>query len=122
MGRLSHLAMILALVLSMLAPTMACALPNAQMTAQEKACCRMMKGHCGSMHMPASHGCCQKSMQANHLDAVQPQSISVQTIAVGAVLPSLTIFNHRVSVLERISPQQPSPPISPPSTVSVLRI
>ena len=64
MCRLHHLTLVLALILSLLAPTMVCALPNAQMTAQEHACCQKMKGNCGSMRMPASHSCCQQSMRA----------------------------------------------------------
>src|SRR6185437_491089 len=44
-----------------LAPTMACVVLNAQMTADESACCRMMHGQCQQMEMPASYGCCQKT-------------------------------------------------------------
>jgi hypothetical protein len=122
MRRLHHLSVVLALILSLLAPTMACALPNAQMTAQEHACCQKMKGNCGSMRMPASHSCCQQNMQANHLDAVQPESASVPVAAAIAVLPSPTIFDLRSLSFERVRLQQHSPPISPPPTVSVLRI
>ncbi len=122
MRRLHHLTVVLALILSLLAPTMACALPNAQMTAQEHACCQKMKGNCGSMRMPASHSCCQPSMQANHFDAVQPESTSAPAAAAVAVLPSPTIFNFPSLSFERVPLQQHSPPISPPPTVSVLRI
>jgi hypothetical protein len=122
MGRLRHLAFVLALVLSLLAPTMACALPNARMTPQEHACCQKMKGNCGSMRMPASHGCCQQSMQVNHFDAVRPESASVPAAVVIAVLPSPATFDLRSLSFERVSLKQHSPPISPPPTVSVLRI
>lgn len=122
MGRLRHLAFVLALVFSLLAPTMACALPNAQMTAVEHACCKKMKGNCGSMRMPASHSCCQQNMQANHFDAVQPESVSMTVAAAVAVLPSPATFDFRSPSFERISLQQHSPPISPPPTVPVLRI
>jgi hypothetical protein len=122
MRRLHHLTVVLVLVMSLLAPTMACAFPNAQMTASEHACCKKMKGNCGSMRMPASHSCCQQNMQANHFDAVQPESVSVPAAAAIAVLPSPTTFDLRSPSFERVSLPQHSPPISPPPTVSVLRI
>lgn len=117
-----HLTVVLALILSLLAPTMACALPNAQMTAQEHACCKKMKGNCGSMRMPASHSCCQQSIQADNFDAVQPESFSVPAVAAIAVLPSRTSFDFHALTYECVAPLQHSPPISPPGTVSVLRI
>src|SRR4051794_40357072 len=105
MGRLRHLAFVLALVISLLAPTMACVLPNAQMTASEHACCQKMKGNCGSMRMPASHTCCQQSMQANHFAAVQPESVSVPAAVAIAVLPLPTTFDLRSLSFERASLQ-----------------
>lgn len=122
MGRLRHLAVVLGLILSLLAPTMVCALPNAQMTAQEHACCKEMKGKCGSMRMPASHSCCRESIQAGHFSAVQPESISVPAVVAIAVLPSPMAFDLRSPGFEQINRNQNSPPVSPPSAVSVLRI
>src|SRR6266704_2344921 len=40
-------------------PTMACLLPNAELTAAEKACCRQMAHQCDRAGMPKSHSCCQ---------------------------------------------------------------
>src|SRR3954447_965546 len=122
MGRLRHLAVVMALVMSLLAPAMACALPAAQMTPQEHTCCKKMKGNCGSMRMPASHSCCQQSIQANHLYAAQPESVPVPMVAILAVLPSATIFDPRPMTYEHVSPPEHSPPPSPPPAVSVLRI
>jgi hypothetical protein len=120
-GSLRKAAVMLALVVALLAPTMACALPNAQMTAQEHACCRKMKGDCGRMRMPASHGCCQQNIQANNLDALQPQSASVSSPAV-AVLPVYAALDVIADTYERVSWPQHLPPISPPQTASILRI
>jgi hypothetical protein len=122
MRRLHHLTVVLALILSLFVPTMACALPNAHMTAQEHACCQKMKDNCGRMRMPASHSCCEPSVQANHFDAVQPESASVPVVTAIAVLPSPTTFDLRSPNFERLSPPHHSPPASPPPTVSVLRI
>jgi hypothetical protein len=50
------------LLVSCLAPAMACVVSNAEMNTEERACCRMMKNQCEQMdNMPASHGCCQKT-------------------------------------------------------------
>jgi hypothetical protein len=40
-------------------PVMACAVPNAAMTAAERECCKKMAGQCGDMGMAKSHPCCQ---------------------------------------------------------------
>jgi hypothetical protein len=123
MDRMRQLAIVVTLLLSLLAPTMACSLPNAQMTAQEHACCQKMKGNCGSMKMPASHSCCGQSMQATHFDAaLQPESVSASAVAVIAALPSPQVVSFHVLTYERVIWQQHSPPISPPPAVSVLRI
>jgi hypothetical protein len=42
------------LLVSCVAPAMACMVPNAEMSLQERACCRMMKNQCGQMAMPGS--------------------------------------------------------------------
>jgi hypothetical protein len=122
MHRLHHAATVLALILSLLAPAMTCALPNGQMTASEHACCKKMKGNCGSMRMPASHSCCQQSMRADHFDAVQPESTSVPTLVVVAVVQWRTSFELNTLTYETVAAPQHSPPISPPLTVSILRI
>ena len=44
---------------------MACAIPDAQLTAAEKQCCKDMGGDCGQdpSGMPMSHSCCKTSVQ-----------------------------------------------------------
>jgi hypothetical protein len=46
-------------------PIMACAVPEAQLTPQEKQCCREMGGGCqpGGSDMPMSHSCCKTTVQ-----------------------------------------------------------
>ena len=44
-----------------------CLVPNARMSAAEKACCLQMAGQC-DMNMAAKHPCCQKIVQ-HHDDA-----------------------------------------------------
>jgi hypothetical protein len=47
---------------------MACAIPDAQLTAAEKQCCKDMGGDCGqdASGMPMSHSCCKTSVQPAH--------------------------------------------------------
>ncbi len=49
-----QLGVLVLLLVSCLAPAMACMAPEAQMSAQEHTCCRMMKNQCGQMEMKAS--------------------------------------------------------------------
>jgi hypothetical protein len=59
---LSNLGALLLLNIICLSPVMACMAPDAQMSAAERACCHIMKNECGQMPMPASHGCCEKTL------------------------------------------------------------
>ncbi len=106
---------------SPLAPAMACALPNAQLTVEEHACGRQMKGHCTGMGMPATHSCCRQNID-NHFDAVQPQVALAAALSVVAVLRSPACFDFPSAGYGRVYRAEPSPPISPAANVSVLRI
>jgi hypothetical protein len=70
------------LLVSCLAPAMACMVPNAEMSTQERACCRMMKNQCGQMGMPVSHGCCQKTPPSVHDNALNTKAVTFQPILV----------------------------------------
>jgi hypothetical protein len=52
----------LAVLLPLLAPSMACALPGAHLNAAQSACCKHMSSECGSKAMPDPHGCCHKEV------------------------------------------------------------
>ena len=47
---------------------MACAIPDAQLTAAEKQCCKDMGRDCGqgALGMPMPHSCCKTSVQPPH--------------------------------------------------------
>src|ERR1700740_20085 len=49
-------------------PIMACAIPDAQLTAAEKQCCKDMGGDCqkDASGMPMPHSCCKTSVQPPH--------------------------------------------------------
>jgi hypothetical protein len=114
----------LLVLLSLLAPTMACALPGSQMTAAEHACCRQMKGECGSMKMPASHSCCQKTAQVSQMGAVpQPESgTKSPAISIAAVVPESPVLETPTLVYHPLAKPNDSPPGYAVPTFSVLRI
>ncbi len=103
-----------------LVPAMACTLPDAQMTPAERACCVQMQRNCGGMDTPASHPCCQKQVRTEQNAVVQKVQRAahpiVMQIAPGAQMAipvSLPRGRRTLNV---------SPPLSPPSTVTILRI
>jgi hypothetical protein len=115
-------ALVLMLV-SCLAPAMACMVPNSEMNAQERACCRMMKNQCGQVGMPASHGCCQKTPPSIHDNALDTKAATFQPIAITVVwLAASELVNPTLSVTGWLEHPDYSPPKSPPSTISILRI
>jgi hypothetical protein len=111
--------LVLLLVWSLL-PAMACRLPDAQMTPAERACCVQMQRNCGGMDMPASHPCCQKQVRTEQSAVIQKGQRAAQPIVIQIVpgmqmaLPvSLTREQYSLNV---------SPPQSPPSAITILRI
>jgi hypothetical protein len=111
------------LLVTTVAPAMACMLPDAQMTATERVCCRMMNDQCGQMEMPASHGCCPKTPQSVYINAPVAKTVSVHPVTVAPVwLTASELLNPNAIVARWVDRPGYSPPKSPPSTVSILRI
>jgi hypothetical protein len=112
------------LLVSGLTPAMACMVPDAQLTPEERACCRMMHHQCdGQMDMAGSGSCCKTT--------------DASVLAGTCVEKSFNLYNDSVSLCAVKAPEVPapiahvawalgysgySPPQSPPSTISVLRI
>jgi hypothetical protein len=71
---LSNLGALLLLNIICLSPVVACMAPEAQMSAAERACCHIMKNECGQMRMPASHGCCQKTLAGVNIVAIEKKA------------------------------------------------
>jgi hypothetical protein len=111
------------LLASCLAPAMACMVPNAEMSTQERACCRMMKNQCGQMEMPVSHGCCQKTPPSVHDNALDTKAVTVHSVVVPVIwLAASDLVNPASAVTGRVEHPDYSAPKSPPSTISILRI
>ncbi len=123
MKSLRQFGAILLLLVSCVAPAMACMAPAAQMTVEEQACCRMMKSQCGQMGMPGSHDCCKKVSAAIYDHALKTDTASLHP----AVFVTLW-----VSSFDLLAPQsvaegwlrrpEHSPPKPPPSIISSLRV
>jgi hypothetical protein len=120
---LRQFGVLVLLLVSCLAPAMACMIPNAQMNTQERACCRMMKNQCGQMEMPASHGCCQKTPPSVHDNALDTKTVALHPVAVTAIwLTAFELLKPASVVAGRVEHADYSPPKPPPATVSILRI
>ena len=120
---LRQFGVLVLLLATCLAPAMACMVPNAQMSTQERACCRMMKNQCGQMEMPASHGCCQKTPPSVHDNALDTKTVALHPVAITTIwLTASALLNPTTAVVGWVESPEYSPPESPPSTVSILRI
>src|ERR1700730_5250469 len=93
-------------------PIMACAIPDAQLTADEKQCCKDMGGDCGqgASGMPMSHSCCKTAVQPPHdFRPSSTVSFSGPSLAISAVnfapaLPLPRESNQFASWLSRTPP------------------
>lgn len=114
---------LLLLLMSCLAPAMACMVPDAQMSTQERACCQAMKNQCGQMEMPASHGCCQKTPSGVHDNALDTKAVTFHPVVVPVIwLVAFELVNSPSTVIGWVERPDYSPPTSPPATISILRI
>jgi hypothetical protein len=115
----------LALLLAAL-PVMACTIPGAAMTAVERDCCKRMAHECGKTGMKQSHACCQTTPVPDHLSALKRSSdVSSKHLAPVVLhgLPSMpTVAAIPDSGSSLWAPDIYSPPVSPPASISVLRI
>jgi len=114
---------VMLLLVSYLTPAMACMVPDVQMNAEERACCRTMKNECGQMEMPASHGCCQKTPQSGSDNALKTKAVTFHPVAVSAVWLAVVESLHSPSIAAGwVEHPDYSPAKSPPGSISVLRI
>jgi hypothetical protein len=109
------------LLISYVAPVMACMRVDARMSAPERACCRMMKGQCGEMEMPGSHGCCHKTATSGD-HALRTGTVALHPAMGFAVLLAPTGLPDASTSATWIRGPQHSLPKSPPYSVSILRI
>jgi hypothetical protein len=114
---------VLLLLVSFLAPAMACMAPDTKMTLEERDCCRMMKNDCGQMEIPASNDCCKKTPGTLQDGALKSDSLSFHPLLAVAVwvapFDRLSSHDAMSGWLQR---PELTPPKPPPSIVSALRV
>ena len=115
----------LALLLAAL-PVMACTIPGAAMTAVERDCCKRMAQDCGKTGMKQSHSCCQTTPLPDRLSALKSSSDVTAKHLAPVVLHGLPSLPAVAAIPESgvllSEPDIHSPPVSPPTGISVLRI
>lgn len=118
-----QLAIVLLLVTSYLMPAMACMVSTVRMNAEERACCLTMKNQCEQMGMPASHGCCQKAPKSAQDNAVTTEAVTYHPVVVAIIwLPAAERLSLNPVAAGWVEHANDSPPQSPSSSISVLRI
>jgi hypothetical protein len=123
MKGLRQLGVFVLLLATSLTPAMACMAPAAQMTTEERACCRMMNYQCGQMQMSKSSGCCQKTPPRAFDNALATRPSVLHPVAVSVFrLSASEVMNRTPSVAGWVEHTDYSPPKSSPSTLSILRI
>jgi hypothetical protein len=114
---------VLLLLVSFVAPAMACMAPDSGMTVAERACCRAMKNDCGQMKMSGSHDCCRKTPGALYDRAVRSDFVSFHPVlAIAAWTLPLDHFPPYDIANGWIPRPEHSPPKPPLSIISVLRV
>jgi hypothetical protein len=107
-------------------PIMACALPAIAMTMAERECCKRMAHDCGKSGMPQSHSCCQTTAAPDHLPAIKSSSDVTSKHSVSVLIHPLPQLSAIAVTPEFASltwtSDVHSPPVSPPISISVLRI
>jgi hypothetical protein len=123
MRALREFGVLVLLLASSLTPAMACMIPAAGMTTEERACCRLMNYQCGPMQMSKSSGCCQKTPPSALGNALATRPSASHPIPVSIVWLTASELLNQVSFdAGRFEHADYSPPKSPPSTISILRI
>jgi hypothetical protein len=117
------LAVLVSVVSVWASPLMACMLPDAVLTVEERECCKSMADDCGQMAMPASHSCCKVVVRQADSYLINSRFPTVHSVS------SVTLFASTIQHSLPASPHQAnttfashSPPVFPPETISILRI
>jgi len=113
-----------ALLLMMLGvPAMACVIPDAQLTAAEKACCRQMAHQCSKMKMPSGQSCCETTVKPQQSAMLKPASIlSDHPIVVDIAPVAMAAAPEPVQAYSTIRALRHPPPGAHAPTIEILRI
>ena len=123
MRLLRQFGVLVLLLVTCLAPAMACMVPDTQMSTQERACCRAMKNQCGQMEMPASQNCCQTTPPSVHDNALGTKAVTYHPVMLPVIwLAAVDLLRPTSALPGWVERPDYSPPQSPPTTISILRI
>jgi hypothetical protein len=125
MVKLTGKLAVLALALSLQAvPLMACMIPDSLLTEEERACCKAMADDCGQMEMPSSHSCCTVTVHQGDPFLVNSRFASgpLQSAAGVPLIGGSDVFLPLTLMQRPFVALIHSPPVSPPSVFSILRI
>jgi len=124
MRSLRQFGVLVLLMVSCVAPAMACVISDTPMNTEERACCRLMMNQCGQMdNMPASPGCCQKIPPSVHDNALDTKVVTFHPVVVPEIcLAAFELVNPASAVTGWVERPDYSALKSPPSTISILRI
>ena len=123
MKPLRQFGALLLLLVSSVAPAMACMAPDAPMATEERSCCRMMQGQCGQMDMPGPQDCCKKVPKTVYDSALKTDTASPHpAVFVTLWVSSFEMLIPQSASSERVQRPQHSPPKPPPSAITILRI
>src|ERR1700677_754809 len=116
---------LLLVVLLLGGPIVACAAPAAQLTADEKQCCRDMAGECGrgASDMPMSHSCCKNAVSPP--DDFRPSNplSATPSLIISAVEPPVALrFAQQPTQRASWQLRAPSPPLESLDASAPLRI
>ena len=101
-------------------PLMACMMETVSLSVSEAQCCQKMKGDCHNSVGPASHKCCRtlpSSPEASTTTKTTPPTLATVAVVTAQVNPSVTSLAELFA-----GSSDSSPPGSPPSTHTILRI
>ena len=119
-GKLAVLVMVISVWAS---PLMACMTPDALLTDEERECCKSVADDCGHMDMPASHSCCEVVTRQVGSYLISSRFPSIQPAPAVALFVVVVVNPATANAMVASSPVHgQSPPVSPPDTISVLRI
>jgi hypothetical protein len=117
--RVSQLVAVALTIVIVALPLSACLTSAAEMSKEERECCKKMTGRCETSVMPSSHSCCQHP--------VSRQAIAVSRVQMNDSVSAIVMLAEAIPVLpelivRRSSTSFESPPESPPQISNVLRI
>ena len=120
----SKLAVLVMMMSAWASPLMACMVPDALLTDEERECCKNMADDCGQMMgMPESHSCCKVVTQQIDSYLINSRFPTVHPAPAVTLFVAMDVNPSTANTMVASSQfHGHSPPISSPHNISILRI